>query len=303
MFEGYGNAIRAYAFAARSGRLPASALDATYLAKCEEQVKAAGEDALRWSQQSAYGTNFNDNTKRIMMAGWYFSLDWSCDMAVAYQIDAKQAYVDAIIGNMNYEAGTNPVNASFITGLGLKRQHEIVHQFANTDRRFLPPDGIPLGNFTTGYAWLGNYGAELGNLSFPSDGQVGSSYPLQDRWADTWNVTAEFVSLNQARALLASAMVATKTNAKSTPWKSAAVTPKITGIGTGTVGQPITLSLDTTGLDLTNARIVWEARDQMPDFGSTFTITPKNTGANWVEVEITWPDGRRAFATGSFNVQ
>jgi hypothetical protein len=41
----------------------------------------------------------------------------------------------------------------------------------------------------------------------------------------------------------------------------------------------------------------------MPDFGSTFTIKPVNSGNQWVEVEITWPDGRRAFASGSFYVQ
>jgi hypothetical protein len=42
MSEGWGNAIRSYAFAARSGRLPAAALDARYLALCEGQILAAG---------------------------------------------------------------------------------------------------------------------------------------------------------------------------------------------------------------------------------------------------------------------
>jgi hypothetical protein len=303
MFESYGNAVRCYAFAARSGRLSASQLDAAYLLKCEQRIKAAGEDVLRWTKESAYGTNFNDASKRIMVAGWYFSLDWAADMAVAYQLDPKQDYVDAIISNMNYEAGSNPVNVSFVTGLGLKRQHEVVNQFSNNDHRMLAPSGIPIGNIAASYSWVGRYGTEQNAMSFPADGGSGSNYPLQERWADNWNVTAEFVTVNQARALLASTMVAAKTVAKSTAWKSAAVTPKINAAGTAAVGQPITLSLDAAGLDLANARIVWEARDQRPDFGSTYTVSPKNTGAQWVEVEITWPDGRRAFATGSFNVQ
>src|SRR5690606_7628158 len=66
------------------------------------------------------------------------------------------------------------------------------------------------------------------------------------------------------------------------------------------VDEPVTLSLVTTGLDLAGARILWEARDQQPDFGATYTISPKHAGPQWVEAEITWPDGRRLYATGSF---
>jgi hypothetical protein len=72
---------------------------------------------------------------------------------------------------------------------------------------------------------------------------------------------------------------------------------------TVSVGQPVTLSIDSAGLNLAGSRITWEARDQQPDFGSTYTISPKNTGAQWVEVEITWPDGRRVFGTATFNAQ
>ena len=55
------------------------------------------------------------------------------------------------------------------------------------------------------------------------------------------------------------------------------------------------------GWDLSSARIVWEARDQEPAFGSTFTFTPSNSGAQWVEAEAQLPDGRRVFAKSSFN--
>ncbi len=48
MPESWGIAIRSYAFAARTGRLQAGQLDAAYLAKCEAQIVAAGDDALRW---------------------------------------------------------------------------------------------------------------------------------------------------------------------------------------------------------------------------------------------------------------
>jgi hypothetical protein len=300
LFESYGNTIRSYAFAARSGRLPASALNSTYLAACENQIKLSGDDMLRWSTESAYGTAFPDNTKRIVNAGWYFSLDQASDMAVAYQLNPKPEYIEAIVSNMNYEAGSNPVNVSFLAGVGLKRQREMVNQYALNDRRLLPPIGLPAGNIAGGYSWLGTYGSELGNLSFPADGSSGSSYVLQDRWADIWNVTAELVTVQQARAQVATSFLAAQTASKSTAWKPGATATIVASASTVPVGQPVTLSIDSSGLDLAGARITWEARDQQPDFGSTYTIAPKTTGAQWVEVEITWADGRRMFGTAAY---
>jgi hypothetical protein len=130
----------------RSGRLDPAQLDAGYLAKCEEPIKLAGEDALKWSNQNAYGTSFPEATKRVRAAGWYFSLDQASDMAVAHQLNPKSEYVDALVSNLNYEGGTNPVNVTYVTGLGLKRQREIVHRWANNNRQTLPMDGIPIGN-------------------------------------------------------------------------------------------------------------------------------------------------------------
>jgi len=300
MSEGWGNAIRSYAFAARTGRLSAGQLDAAYLAKCEAQIVAAGDDALRWSSQNAYATSFPEETKRVQSAGWYFSLDQASDMAVAHQITPKSAYLDALVGNLNYEGGTNPVNVAYLTGLGQKRQRETVSQYALNDRRVLPPSGIPLGNIQTTFDFLTPYGTELRELVFPSDGPVTAPYPFYDRWADTFNVTTEYIGVNQARSLLAVSALATLTTTQSQPWRSGTATitaPSAVAV----LNVPTTLSVQAPGFDLTGARIVWEARDQEPAFGPTYTIAPKNNGAQWVEVEVTLPDGRRLFASTSFN--
>jgi hypothetical protein len=302
LFEGYGNAIRSYAFAARSGRLPASALNASYLAACENQITLAGDDQTRWSKESAYGSSFPDHTKRIVNAGWYFSLDAACDIAAAYQLNPKAEYIEALVANMNYEGGTNPVNTTFISGLGLKRQRELVNQWALNDQRALPPIGYPSGNIVGGYSWLGTYGSELNELSFPLADAPGGGYALQDRYSDIWNVTAELVTVNQARALAALTVLATQTPAKSTPWKPTATAKILASATSVPVGQSITLSLDSS-VNVAGARITWEARDQQPDFGATYTIKPKTAGAQWVEVEITFPDGRRIFGTATFTAQ
>lgn len=298
MYESYGNAVRSHAFARKSGRTLA-ALDATYLAKCEQTVLAAGDDSLRWTKESAYPTAFPDATKRMQAAGWYFSLDSAMDMAVAYQLSPKADYIDALVGNMNYEGGTNPVNVSYLTGLGTKRQREIVHQYAQNDRRVLPQSGIPQGNIQQAFAYLDKYGAELSGSVFPTDDtQQTIKYPFYDRWADAYNVATEFVHVNQGRGLLASAFLATLTPAKATAWKSGTVSI-VAPTTTVEVDSLVELKLATT-LDLTGARIVWEAREQEPAFGPTYTIQPKSTGEQWVEVEVQWPDGRRAFAHGKF---
>jgi hypothetical protein len=58
--------------------------------------------------------------------------------------------------------------------------------------------------------------------------------------------------------------------------------------------------LSVPGLDLTGARIVWEARDQEPAYGDSFLIVPKSNGPHWVEAEAQFPDGRRIVASANF---
>jgi len=122
LYACYGNAVRSYAFAARSGRLSASQLDAGYLAKCVTTILNAANDTLGWSRQCAYGSSFPQPTKQVEGAGWYFSASQAFDLAVAYQLNPSQDYLDAMLANVNYEGGCNPVNASYISGLGWKRQ-------------------------------------------------------------------------------------------------------------------------------------------------------------------------------------
>ncbi|HYC70071.1 MAG TPA: glycoside hydrolase family 9 protein [Opitutaceae bacterium] len=294
-YMSYGNAVRAYAFAVRSGRLPAASLDAGYLAKCEAEVRAAANDAVKWSGMSAYGTSFPDASKRQMSAGWYFSAGQAFDLAVGRQLEARADYLDAMLANLNYEGGSNGVNVAYVTGLGWKRQKEIVHQYAQNDDRALPPSGIPLGGLQTGPVYTATYGTDLAALTFPRDNAASGPHGFYDRWSDTFNVTTEFVHLDQARSLAASAYLATLTSAKSQAWKSTAAT--ITGIpATPALGTPITVALSVPGMDLAGARILWEAKGQAPAWGGTYTFTPGGYGSQWVEAEAQWADGRRVVA-------
>jgi hypothetical protein len=48
-------------------------------------------------------------------------------------------------------------------------------------------------------------------------------------------------------------------------------------------------------MDASKARIVWEADDQEPSYGTTLKFAPGSKAGHWVEVEAQWPDGRRVF--------
>jgi hypothetical protein len=302
LYDSWGCAIRSYAFAARTGRLKREQLNPLLLDQCEREIAAAGEDQLRRARQSAYGTSFPEETKRTLSAGWYFSSDAAFDLAVACQIDypvmrdPRPQMLEAIISNLNYEQGCNPVNVVYLTGLGWKRQREIVDQYAQNDRRILPPTGIPLGNVQAGFGWNYLYKQELDKISFPLDGAQNSPYPFYDRWGDGFNLSQEFVIVNQARALGYLAWLMAQTPLKNQAWKSAPA--QITGLPGKPGHAQVTTALTAPGLDLASARIVWEANGQEPAFGRSFTFAPSASGAPWVEVEAQLPDGRRVFGVG-----
>ncbi|MEW6304978.1 MAG: glycoside hydrolase family 9 protein [Verrucomicrobiota bacterium] len=302
MYEGYGCAMRSYAFGAKTGRVQRNQLETLYLAQCENEIVKCGDDELRRAQESAYGTSFPAETKRVRGAGWYFSTDRAFDLAVAHQLDhpefndPRPKYLAAILSNLNYEGGCNPVNVCYVTGLGWKRQREIVHHYAMNDRRVLPPSGIPLGNIQAGFAWLDAYKQELGALSYPSDGANDFPYPFYDRWGDSFNVQTEFVIVNQARSLATAAFLMARTSVKGQAWKSSAGRIEIRSESNGNVRR-MSARLHAPGLDLSPARIVWEMQDHEPALGHVFSFTNAATGSRWLEAEAQLPDGRRVFAT------
>ena len=300
MFACYGNTIRDYATAVSSGRLTAGQIDSNYLAKCITTITNCGNDNLYWSQQNAYGSSLPTDTKHARSAGWYFSPVQAFDLVVAQLFNPNTNYVDAILMNLNYEGGCNPINTTYITGLGWKRQREVVDQYSENDRHALPKTGIPISNMQEGFVWTWTYGYELSPLNFPSDGAQTAPYPIYDRWADFFNVTTEASTTDTARSFAVSAWLAAQTSLANQHWRSTNATiiapanPKLPG-------QPLTLALQVADTNLTGAKIVWEGLGQDPTFGGlSYTFTPTlQEGPAWVEAEVQWPDGRRAFATNS----
>jgi hypothetical protein len=303
MFACYGNSIRDYATAVSSGKLLASQIDSNYLAKCITTITNCGNDNLYWSQESAYGSSLPENTKHGRSAGWYFSPVQAFDMVVAQLFNPNTNYVDAILMNLNYEGGCNPVNTTYVTGLGWKRQREVVDQYSENDRHSLPKSGVPISNMQEGFVWTWTYGWDLSPLNFPSDGAQTAPYPIYDRWCDFFNVTTEASTTDTARSFAVSAWLAAQTSLATQHWRftnATIVAPTVAKLP----GQPVTIQLQVAETNLTGAKIVWEGLGQDPAFGGlSHTFTPvMHEGPAWVEVEVQWPDGRRAFATNSIVV-
>src|SRR5207244_1729910 len=178
-----------------------------------------------------------------------FDLAVACQLEFPEKNDPRPRMGEAILSNLNYEQGCNPVNVTYLTGLGWKRQREIVHQFAQNDRRILPPSGIPLGNIQAAFGWMDLYQKELNALSFPSDDDANLPYPFYDRWGDSFNLSQEFIIVNQAHSLAYTAFLMAKTPLKGQSWKFAAA--QIQGNQSNTDQKTtFTLSLSVTNLDL-----------------------------------------------------
>jgi hypothetical protein len=302
MFEGWGCAIRTYAFAEKSGRLAGTLMDSAYLTKCKNEVIATGDDIARFSQQTAYGMSFPDPSKANQSAGWNFASERGFDITVAYQLDPKPAYREAILANINYEGGCNPVNVAYVTGLGWKRQRDIVQQHAMNDHLVLPPSGIPIGNVVmTFHGDLFFYKGELTRVSYPPDlSGAGNQYAPYDRWGDSFNTSAEFVIVDVARSLGSLSFWMAQSAVATQSWKSAA--GQITGVpATVPVGSSATALFEVPGVDLTGAHIVWEVRYLEPNSGPSLTFSPKYPGPTWIDVEAMLPDGRRIFARTNFS--
>jgi hypothetical protein len=303
MYASYGNVIRDYASAVSSGRLGTGQIQSSYAAKCINVITNCGNDMLGWSQDNAYGSSFPDLTKAYQGGGWYFSAAQAFDMAVAYQFNPDPKYIDALLRNMNYEGGGNAVNVAYVTGLGWKRQRNIVDQYSLNARRKMPKDGIPISNIQPGFYSTWVYGWELGALSYPSDGANTAPYPFYDRWCDDWNVSTEGSTTDTARGFAAFAWLAARTSLAGQSWSSTNATIH-TPATACLPGQPMSVTLSVADTNLSTARILWEASGQEPTFGGlSYTFSPgSQAGVYWVEAEVQWPDGRRAFATNSVTI-
>lgn len=303
-YEGYGYAMRQWAFAVSSGRVLAAKVDSAYVDSCKDELRKAAADNKLYSDHTVYGSSIFDDWKSQRQGGWYFGSDMAFDSAVAHILDGDADDMDVILKNLNYELGANPVNVSYVTGAGWRRQRETVNSYSvfgrSSHHRDFPPTGIPLGNYQSGYDCCYDNLPDRLEIDYPKNDATTDPYAFYDRWGDTFNVTTEWVVSQAARSLATAAYLASVMGQTNQAWNSQ---PALIVLSTNIValGSSATCYMTNTGgISLATAQIMWEAVGQSPSIGLTRTLTPTNAGSIRVEAEAVLPDGRRLFARTNF---
>jgi hypothetical protein len=292
LFEAGGYAVRSCAMATVTDE--GGKLKELFGRRCDEAFTGRTADLMTWYRDSVWGTSFPNESKRHRTAGWYFSSENAFELMSAARFaelkgKARPDYLKGALANFYYQAGMNPVNISYITGLGLRWPTLPVSQYAHNDGRLLPPGGIIVGDVIAGCGWLGEYGRQLGALTFPSDGDKLDPWPLYDRFTDHWNVNAEMVIPVLARSLAAAAAIFATTTDKSRPYR------KLSGMINGT--GPFTAVCKDR--EIKDADVIWETSMGQVFKGIEVSINPE--GLDWIEMEAVWPDGQRLSDRRVFN--
>jgi hypothetical protein len=205
LFEGWGGAFRACAFAAVSGR--ARAFDDELTAICRAEVLAGAADVAERVAASAYGTALPLQDKRFRTVGWFFSTDAAFDLLAGLAQDDQPAWRAAWQACLAFETGGNPADVSFVSGLGRRNFQEIVHQVAQNDDEAVPPSGLPIGNLLPGIPAWTPLARHAATLTWPSDDDATAPYAPYDRATDVFAPNAEPVTARMARSLIGAAFL------------------------------------------------------------------------------------------------
>ena len=125
LHESVGAAMRTYAFANR-GVLSGSAitynptrfLGKSYIDHVMEEIIGAADDQLARAEASPFGVSVPKEAKGFGGITYIFPESEAFELITAQLLAPRPAYAEAIQTNLNYHAGANPVNVSFISGLG-----------------------------------------------------------------------------------------------------------------------------------------------------------------------------------------
>lgn len=145
------------------------------------------------------------------VVGWYYTgSNNAFPLMIAYGVTGDRRFRDQLVRDWNWELGTNPLNRSFISGLGdpERRPRWMVHEIAQVEwARFrnghggwseIVP-GVPDADIQNGYYdyfMSDPHNAVRVNKKFPLQDQ---SYPALYRYHDSWTVTDEITINLRAR--------------------------------------------------------------------------------------------------------
>lgn len=305
--------IASYAFA--DIEYPALELDADWLAKSKAAVLAWGDLCLEGVEASSHGDGLNPYYKANNDGLWIFSPAEAVGLAVAYELesdaDKRRRYLDSYILCWNHITGCNPLNQSFIGGIGINQMYETVSQYRYNNLEFrAAPTGIFMSDASK--QWYQN------NLS--SKNSVVNQYypaaydrPFFNRFVDSFYVGAELIVVQKAEAVAGGIWLAMVTSPELAGQTYNGILGSISGVNARPeVGVPMRLQLHATGVseaDLSNARVFWEQSWNGPVLegaqnyfrnGQYHTLEPLGGGERKIIAEAHLVDGRIVLAEASY---
>ena len=123
-------------------------LDPAMVARCKAAVRQACEKYIREGEAHPYRMSMPTESIQHGSYGWYFPSDmFGYDLLMAYAIQKDERLLNCALDNLGYEMGANPFGYCQQTGLGSKRNIEVVDNESTFDRIIEPVPGIPLGHW------------------------------------------------------------------------------------------------------------------------------------------------------------
>jgi endoglucanase len=117
------------------------------------RITALADGFVAETGRSGYGIPFSGT--RYPWGSNSTILNRAIVLGVAWQIDRKPAYRDAVVASLDYILGRNPLDRSYVTGVGVRPMQHPHHRFwaAAASARFpAPPSGVLSGGPNSGAA-------------------------------------------------------------------------------------------------------------------------------------------------------
>jgi hypothetical protein len=162
------------------------ARDEAMLKRCDRTLRAACDGYVQDAAAHPYRLAMPRDMVKSGKYGWFFPDDIAgYDLLMGYAQTRDRRYLECAITSQDYTCGANPSGYFLQTGLGAKRNIEVVNQQSLYDDIVEPVPGVPLGIGTPDFYFLSDYGKELGAGQYPE------KWPVHNRWYDGFNVSSE----------------------------------------------------------------------------------------------------------------
>jgi len=209
LVEGLGSAVLSYVL------LPPEMTDAVMRQRCLDELTKACDTFVTDSSDNPYRLSMAQETIKHGRYGWLFPGDsYGFPLLIAFRLTGNAEYLNTAWNNFSYTCGQNAQGYFLVTGLGSKRNIEVVDNESWYDDIIEPVGGIPLGVGAAEFYWLNQYEKRIGEGTFPD----GNAWPLLHRWYDGFNVRTEFTMGPMAREMIVAGYFASaamgKTNLK-----------------------------------------------------------------------------------------